>query len=125
MQTGTITSRVTTSDALIPIEGAYMWISQGDKLISFQVTDENGKTSAVEIETPDRADSLSPENGVGAVFAVCDIRVYHPEYQPIEILNAQIFAGVNTLQEFSLIPQLEFSPAGDNLDITNVTRQNL
>lgn len=124
MQTGTITSRVTTSDALIPIEGAFMWISQGDNLISFQVTDENGKTSAVEIETPDRADSLSPENG-NIVFAVCDIRVYHPEYQPIEILNAQIFSGVNTIQEFSLIPQPEFSPPGDNLEITNVTRQNL
>jgi len=124
MQSGTITSRVTTSNAVIPIRGAYVWISQGDNLISFQVTDENGKTPPITIETPDKAESLSPGNG-SASFAVCDIHIYHPLYQPVDILNVQVFSGINTVQEISLIPQPEFSSAGDNLSVTNVTRQNL
>ena len=124
MQTGTVTTMISTADAAIPVSMAYVWICQGDDLISFQLTDENGKTGPVEIETPDRSESLSPNIG-STPFAVCNIHIYHPMYEPFEVKNAQVFAGVNTLQELSLVPLPEFSPAGDNLSVSNVTRQNL
>ncbi len=124
MPTGTITSQISTSNMVIPLLDAYVWISQGDELISFQVTDENGKTEPTELETPNKEESLSPESGAPA-FAVCDIHIYHPLYQPAVIRNVQVFAGINSLQELSLIPLPEYSQAGDNLAVTNVTRQNL
>jgi len=123
MSSGSITTQITASNASIPVIGAYVWITQGGNLISFQETDEDGKTAPISIETPDKSESTS--SGNETPFSLGDINVYHPLYEPYKIKNVQIFPGVNSLQELSLIPQPEFSPAGDNLQSVNITKQNL
>lgn len=124
MENGTIISQITTSDALIPVENAYVWITQGNNLLNFQVTDKNGKTEPITLPAPDKSESLSPGN-TSLAFGAYDIHVYHPMYQPFEIKNIQVFSGITTLQQLSLILQPEFAAAADNLTISDVTRQNL
>ena len=105
--TGTVLTRVFTSRAQIPVEGATVAFTQrgGEgrhALLALRVTDANGRTAPVRIGTPDPAASASP--GTVDPFAVCDIWVESPGYELLVVENVQIFPDTQTLQELELIP---------------------
>ena len=124
-QKGKIFVRVTLSKAQIPIIGAHVNYvkSNGVKniLLNTQLTDENGKTSEIEFDTPNEENSqndINPDNR----FFTCDIIVTHPSYYTTYIKNVQIFANQTTVQEVNVLPIEEDSdPAGiyETIDITS------
>ena len=110
--TGTILTRVFTSQAQIPVAGATVAFTQRGTeghhtLLALRVTDANGRIAPVQVDTPDASASESP--GTVTPFAVCDIWAESPGYELLVVENVQIFAGTQTLQELELIPLPEQS----------------
>lgn len=110
--TGTILTRVFTSQAQIPVAGATVAFTQRGTeghhtLLALRVTDANGRTAPVQVDTPNASASESP--GTVTPFAVCDIWAESPGYELLVVENVQIFAGTQTLQELELIPLPEQS----------------
>ena len=125
--TGTILTRVFTSRAQIPVAGATVAFTQRGTegrhtLLALRV-DANGRTTPVQVETPDASASESP--GTVTPFAVCDIWAETPGYELLVVENVQIFAGTQTLQELELIPLPEQSATLLPEDPVNVPPQNL
>ena len=109
--TGTLSVRVYTSQAQIPLEGAtVVAAAPGEegkwKLLSIQCTNSSGQISTIQINTPVLAESTSPNGlpGNGAPFALCDVWAEQPGYAMLQIENVQIFPGVETMQDMELIP---------------------
>ena len=126
--TGTILTRVFTSQAQIPVAGATVAFTQRGTeghhtLLALRVTDANGRTAPVQVDTPDASASESP--GTVTPFAVCDIWAESPGYELLVVENVQIFAGTQTLQELGLIPLPEQSLTLLLETPVNVPPQNL
>lgn len=126
-QTGNIITRITLAGETLPVKDAVITASmeQDGKtvLLGTRKTDENGKTTPIEVETPDVEYSLEPENQVKP-FASVDIRVDHPSAYTVIIRNVQVFSGNTSLVNVSLIPLEEGINSGEN-EIIEITPQNL
>ena len=109
--TGTLSVRVYTSQAQIPLEGATVVVAapgeEGKyKLLSIQNTDSSGQICPVTIDAPALGESTSPGGlpGDGAPFALCNVWAEQPGYAMLQMENVQIFPGVETVQDMELIP---------------------
>ncbi|WP_201757219.1 spore cortex-lytic protein [Colidextribacter sp. OB.20] len=109
--TGTLSVRVYTSQAQIPLERATVVVAEpgeGGKwrLLSIQNTDSSGKIQPVQIETPALGESTSPDGlpGEGAPCALCSLWAEQPGYAMLQLENVQIFPGVETVQNMELTP---------------------
>ena len=85
--TGTLTVRVITSRAQLPVEGATVVVTQ----------------KPVAISTPALGESPHPGSSVPP-YAVCDVWAEHPGYAMLLVEGVQIFQGVETLQSMELEP---------------------
>ncbi len=109
--TGTLSVRVYTSQARIPLEGATVVVAapgaEGKyKLLSIQNTDSSGLVRPVTIDAPALGESTSPGGlpGNRAPFALCDVWAEQPGYAMLQVAGVQIFPGVETMQDMELIP---------------------
>ena len=109
--TGTLSVRVFTSQAQIPLEGATVVVAapgaEGKyKLLSIQNTDSSGLIRPVTIDAPALGESTSPGGlpGEGAPFAQCDVWAEQPGYAMLQVCGVQIFPGVETMQSMELLP---------------------
>ena len=109
--TGTLSVRVYTSQAQIPLEGATVVVAapgEGGKwkLLSLQSTDSSGMIRPVAIDAPVPGESTSPGGlpGPGLPFAQCDVWAEQPGYAMLRVNGVQIFPGVGTVQNMELIP---------------------
>ena len=114
---GSVQVQAVTSQAQIPVEGATVTIStvgaDGVRtLLSLQRTDESGLTRSVSIDTPPASNRVSAEQG--SRWSSLRIAVSHPNYDSIIVNTVQVFPGVTTLQEMTLVPRggLPEDPAG-------------
>ena len=82
---GSLVIRTYASDKLIPVQGTRVTITKstenGDELIAYGITDENGKTQLFYIETPDASLSLD-ENNTVKPFTEVNIKVEKEGYNP-------------------------------------------
>ena len=108
--TGTLTVRVYTSQAQIPLEGATVVVAQpGEggrwKLLSIQSTNSSGKIRNIRIDTPDLGESTAPGGlpGAGGPCALCSVWAEQPGYAMLQVGNVQVFPGVETVQNVELI----------------------
>lgn len=125
---GTILTRVYTSRAQIPVQGATVAFTQRGQegrhvLLAVRITDANGRTSPVRAATPSASASESP--GTADPFAVCDIWAESPGYELLVVENVQIFPNTQTLQELELIPLPEHTDALLPESPVNIPPQNL
>ena len=124
---GQIIARVTLASESVPVKDAVVTAtaSDGDKQIFLGTrrTDENGKTTPIEVETPDIEYSLEPENSVKPYTSV-DIRIDHPSAYTVIIKNVQVFSDNISLINASLIPLSEGTLDGEQ-EIIEITGQNL
>ena len=107
-QTGTLTVRVFTSRAQLPVEGATVAVTRRGRngkhcVLSVQETDRDGATRSIAIPTPAVEESTGP-NGGAVPFARCDIWVEHEGYELTVIEDVQIFPGEVSLQQVELEP---------------------
>ena len=127
-QKGKIFVRVTLSKAQIPIMGAHVNFLKSDGaasiLLKTQLTDENGKTSEIEFDTPDEENSQNDINSDDRFF-VCDIVITHPLYYTTYIKNVQIFANQTSVQEVNVLPVEEDADPSGIYETIDITSQNL
>ena len=128
---GTLTVRVYTSRAELPIEGATVVVTQDGgqgklDLLSVQVTDSSGRIKPVRIETPALWESESPAGeNMGAPFALCNVWAEHPGYGMLEVEGVQIFPGIETMQDMELVPLAEGQTSLQRRDLRQIAIQNL
>ena len=130
MQTGKLIVRVYATSAQLPLEGATVVVTKQNKngkfdLVSLQKTDRSGLTKPIEIQTPDRLDSVSNDTAVRAPFTVCDVWAEHPGFTVLRVEGVQIFPGIVTRQDMEMIPLGEGEHGLGGVDRRDVTVQNL
>ena len=130
--TGTLSVRVYTSQAQIPLEGATVGVAapgeEGKwKLLSIQCTDSSGKINTIQIDTPVPAESTSPNGlpGDGAPCALCSVWAEQPGYAMLQVENVQVFPDVETVQNMELIPLPQGLCSLQQRDERDIPVQNL
>ena len=111
-QTGSLTFRVYTSDADLPVEGATVLIRQQQspgRLLGIRVTGSSGETDPLVVETPGPSLSQSPENTLQP-WTGLNVIVEHPEYERVTLQGLQVFPGIETVQTIRLLPLQRFDP---------------
>ena len=106
---GTVVVRLSTSSALIPLQGATVTIT---------------KTAPVMVETPPMAESRSYQN-TSIPYAAVDIRVERTGFDRVLVKNAQVFPNTETRQELSLIPTPDLPSSFDRTETFVVPPQSL
>ena len=94
------------------------------QLLAVRVTNFDGLTDPVAIETPPMAESRSYQN-TSVPYAVIDIRAEHLGFDRVIVQNAQVFPDTETRQELSLIPTPELPSSFDRTETFVVPPQNL
>ena len=112
---GTLVTRTFTGRGELPVAGVTVSVVQRDPrgqmdLLSVLVSDADGDTVPIVIETPHLDLSQSPGNP--APFAVVDIWADRQGFELLVIQDVQIFPGVTSLQELPLVPRPEDSGRG-------------
>ena len=125
---GTIVIQVYTSDARLPLQDASVAITRrgaaGTELLAFRVSNYDGMTEPITVETPDF--SASQQSGAPQPpFASVDIEAEAEGYGRMRIRNAQIFADRQTLQPLRLIPTPSLPESYTRTQIVDVTPQAL
>ena len=125
---GTVVVRLFTSSAMLPLQGATVTITRqepgGTRLLAVRVTNFDGLTDPVSIETPPMAESQSYQNTT-VPYSVVDISVQRGGFDRIIVRNAQVFAGTETRQELSLIPTPNLPDSFDRTKTYIVPPQSL
>ena len=104
---GNVISYAYTSAGRIPLHEVAIRILKTDEngmedLVSFQLTDRDGKTKAVPIDTPPLSASQSPGNETP--YSTVSMTAEIPGYELIRVENVQIFPDTQTVQSFRMIP---------------------
>ena len=106
-ETGLVRVFVTEANGTIPVEGAFVTITEygpgteGD-VIRTLVTGRDGLTETVRLPTPPAEDSMTP--GSGTPSGLYGIAVRSAGYYPVEAVGVPVFSGVVSLQTVDLIP---------------------
>ena len=122
---GYVITKVFTSRGEIPISDASVVVvtADGGEVLGARITDSNGKTAPVMVETPSVEMSESPNNGIP--FASVNLRISHPDYYTYYVRDAQVFSGQTSVQQAELIPLEENATTPFTLREFFVTPQNL
>lgn len=123
--TGTIVVNAYTSKARIPVEGATVLFRQQAapfSLLGLRVTDSSGRTAPLTVATVDAALSQSPDPSAQPWTGII-LQVEHPEFERVILDGVQIFPGITTTQEVSLLPMQEMDPDIDQQQEFNFTPQ--
>ena len=130
--TGTLSVRVYTSQAQIPLEGATVVVAapgEGGKwqLLSLQNTNSSGEIRPVRIDAPALGESTSPNGlpGNGVPFSLCSVWAEQPGYAMLQMENVQIFPGVETVQNMELIPLPQGQCSLQQRDVWDIPAQSL
>lgn len=128
MQKGSLLVRTYIANMLIPVIGTRVTVSQMDgdneKLLAFRLTDENGKTDIIEIDTPDMDLSLD-QNNTEKPYTSVNIKVEKDGFVIFIIKNVQVFANRLSEQNVEMIPLPENSEYDEYANTYTVTPQNL
>ena len=105
---GSLVAHVYTSDAQIPLQDSTVTVTKTEadgklRLLAVRLTNSDGFTSPVTIDTPDFSESQTyTENG--KPYATVDLRIEHVRYDRVIIKNVQVFPDTQSLQEQMLVP---------------------
>lgn len=108
--TGQIIVRTYMSQMTIPITNAQVFVYRMGKenqteLVALRMTDVNGETEAIIIDTPDESESQSiDETQSGEPFSVVNIFIEAPGFESVLIHDAQVFSNNVTLQNAEMVP---------------------
>ena len=105
---GTVTAQIVTSAAQIPIPGATLTITRElpdgrQELLAVRMTNYDGFTEPFDVPTPPASDSQTRQTAE-VPYALVDLRTERTGYGRVLVRGAQVFSGVQTLQQIVLIP---------------------
>ncbi len=128
MQKGGLLVRTYISNMLIPVIGTRVTVTEnngnGVEILAFRITDENGKTDIIQIDTPDMELSLNQNNTVKPYTSV-DIKVEKEGFVIFTVKDVQIFADRLSEQNIEMIPLPENAEYDEYSNTYIVTPQNL
>lgn len=110
--TGTLIVQVTTSRARLPVSGATVAVAARDadadaggrrRLVALRETDESGRSGPIRLQVP-ASDDGGRTPGGPAPYSMYSLWVEHPEFQVEFVENFQVFPGIESVQQISLIP---------------------
>ena len=114
--TGQLRIRTYASRAILPLRNSTVAIEleqNGTRdLLAVRITDESGLTPYISIETPELANSQSPDQARG--WTNVTLVISHPQYKSVIIRDVQIFPGIISQQAVEMVP-LEQMPDGNDL----------
>lgn len=124
--TGYIQVHAYASYAQIPLKDVAVTVTDSNgSAIAMRLTNRSGQFDVpLEIETPNRTTSLTPNTGT-IPFTTVNIYARLDNYEAIEAENVQVFAGTVTLQNLEMIPLSELPQNWDKLEIFDTPPQNL
>lgn len=115
MASGRLVVQVFVDNVALPLEGATVTINGEDTNLNL-MTDESGRTSVVELKAPDLEYTLEPQNTVQP-FSTYDITVYKEGLGVGTVIGAQVYAGIESIQDVFL----STTPGGSGKNVTVVT----
>lgn len=126
---GTIIARVFTSNARIPLRGAAVVFYRTDasgvrELLGLRLTNYDGMTDPLTVETPD-LDSADISSAGKAPYAQLDVFTDLNGYDRVLVRGAQIFTGIQTLQDVQLIPTALLPELYDRTEVIDTPAQTL
>ncbi len=124
--TGYIQVHAYTSYAQIPLQDVAVTVTDSKgSAIAMRLTNRSGQFDVpLEVETPNRSASLSPNSGA-VPFTTVNIYARLDDFEAIEAENVQVFANTVTLQNLEMIPLSELPANWDKLEIFDTPAQNL
>lgn len=114
--TGYFRANVTSQRNSRPISGATIQISDinnPDDILEEITTDQNGQSETVSLGAPPLEYSMVPESN--QPYAVYNIRISAPGYEPVDVSGAEILSGEVAIQDVSLLPLEETEPDSEEL----------
>lgn len=128
MQKGSLLVRTYIGNMLIPIRDVRVTVTEnngnGEEILAFRLTDENGKTDIIEINTPDMELSLNQDNTLKPYKSV-NVKVEKEGFIIFVIKDVQVFANRLSEQNIEMIPLPEKSEYNEFSNTYTVTPQNL
>ena len=126
---GTIVARVFTSNARIPLRGAavlfYRTNAEGVReMLGLRLTNYDGMTDPLAVDTPD-LDSASISSAGKTPYAQLDVFTDLSGYDRVLVRGAQIFTGIQTLQDVQLIPTALLPELYDRTEVIDTPAQAL
>lgn len=114
------------SNARIPLKDVAVTVTDiNGSAVAMRLTNRSGQLdSPIEIETPERSASQSPNTGM-VPFAVVNLYARLENYEEIDIERLQIFANTVTVQNLEMIPLSELPKAWNKAEIFDTQAQNL
>lgn len=109
---GRLIVQVSTANGALPIPNATVTVTKADgSVISMQLTDSSGRTSAIALCAPPSAYSQSP--GSTMAYNTYNIKVEKNGYYTEEFLNVAVFDKIDSIQPVALEPLGENSLSND------------
>lgn len=126
---GTIVARVYTSNARIPLRGATVAFFRTEPdgaqtLLGARMTNYDGLTDPLSVPTPS-LDSASIAAAGQTPYARLTVEADIPGYDRVLVRGAQVFTGIQTLQELALIPTAALPTRYDRTDVFDIPPQTL
>ncbi len=104
--TGYLVVQVTTANTAIPLAGAAVTVRSAEpdrfEVLYNLTSDRDGRTERVELSTPSRDLSLTPNNG--KPYAAYSVEVSLPGYERMIYSQIPVFDGITAIQQANLIP---------------------
>lgn len=113
MEKGYIVTEVRSRGEALPIAGATVTVSGYEngvfRVLGVQLTDSSGSTTPIEVDTPDREESLFPDPPEQP-FSTISIEIDKQGFLTQIFAEVPIFAGITTIQPVQLIPYVGNAP---------------
>ena len=115
---GTLQVRTYTAREATPVADALVLVLQEGQLVRQTLTDEDGLTELIPLDTVGR--DLSLTEGTARPFTTYTLQITAEGYQPVISEDVPVFGGVTAIQNVGLIPLPEFETGGPDAVIDNV-----
>ena len=118
MAIGYLMIQARVADDSIPLEGIPVWIldDEGHKIYEV-VTDENGETPTVSLETVAASLSLDPDY-TGNPYVGYDVLTQHEGFEFLYVANIPIYENETAILPLTLVPMRQFERSGGLTRIT-------
>ena len=124
--TGYIQVNAYTSRARLPLQGVAVTVTDpAGSAIAMRLTNRSGQLDdPIPITVPDRSASQTPNTGI-IPFTNVNIYARTEDYELIEALQVQVFAGTVTEQDLEMIPLSELPNSYNQAEVFDTPAQNL
>lgn len=114
---------------MLPLAGASVLMTRTGpdgqrQLLAFRLTNYDGCTDPVEIDTPELDGATLASSGTQP-YAQIDLAVDLPGYDRVIVTGAQVFSGQQTIQELRLIPTPSLPESYNRTEIFRIPAQSL